>query len=203
MKIRDSFASAVVFALVLVTSGCSATNQPTLAESPTAVPTLTAEEAEAQFKTIARASCQEALEKGTLEKSEDPGGFTLVMVPKDDAYKDFSAAYFQPDDTYELIWETDAFSACGASMTYDLAEEAGQESDLEVIYNAELQQFETFQDFGEFGISRLAYEIIEGKISSVQDLESKVSDKRTVIYGTFTEAEINILTTAVDRFLSK
>jgi hypothetical protein len=202
LKIRDSFASAVVFALVLVTSGCSATNQPTLAESPTAVPTLTAEEAEAQFKTIARASCQEALEKGTLEKSEDPGGFTLVMVPKDDAYKDFSAAYFQPDDTYELIWETDAFSACGASMTYDLAEEAGQESDLEVIYNAELQQFETFQDFGEFGVSRLGYEILDGKISSVQDLETKDSAKRTVTYGNLTEAEINILTTAVERYLA-
>jgi len=199
---HNSSVSAVACVLLLAISGCSASNQSTIAESPTAISILTAEEAESQFKAIARASCEEALEKGTLEKSVDPGGFTLLMVPKDDAYKDFSAAYFQPDDTYELIWETDAFSACGASMTYDLADEAGQDSDLEVIFNAELQQFETFQDFGEFGISRLAYEIIEGKISSVQDLESEVSDKRTVIYGTFTEAEINILTTAVERFLA-
>lgn len=162
---------------------------------------MSAQEAEDQFKTIARASCEAALEQGTLEKSVDPGGFTLVMVPKADAYKDFSAAYFQPDDTYELIWETDAFSACGASITYDLAEEAGQESDLEVLFNAELQQFETFQDFGEFGVSRLGYHVVDGKISSVQDLETEDSDKRTVSYGNLTEAEINILTTAVDRFL--
>jgi len=188
--------------LVLVAAGCSAATQPTTAASPTAIPTLTAAEAEGQFKIIARASCEEALEKGTLEKSVDPGGFTLVMVPKADAYKDFSAAYFQPDDTYELIWETDAFSACGASMTYDLAEEAGQDSDLEVIFNEELQQFETFQDLGEFGVSRLGYEILDGKISSVQDLETEDSAKRTVTYGNLTEAEINILTTAVERFLA-
>jgi hypothetical protein len=202
LKTRNAFASAVVCALVLVAAGCSAATQPTTAASPTAIPTLTAAEAEGQFKTIARASCEEALEKGTLEKSVDPGGFTLVMVPKADAYKDFSAAYFQPDDTYELIWETDAFSACGASMTYDLAEEAGQDSDLEVIFNAELQQFETFQDLGEFGVSRLGYEILDGKISSVQDLETEDSAKRTVTYGNLTEAELNILTTAVERFLA-
>ncbi len=162
---------------------------------------MSAQEAEDQFKAIARASCEAALEQGTLEKSVDPGGFTLVMVPKADAYKDFSAAYFQPEDTYELIWETDAFSACGASITYDLAEEAGQDSDLEVLFNAELQQFETFQDFGEFGVSRLGYHVVDGKISSVQDLETEDSDKRTVSYGNLTEAEINILITAVDRFL--
>jgi len=200
---HNSSASAVACVLLLAISGCSATNQPTIAENPTAIPTLTAEEAEGQFKAIARASCQAALEEGTLEKSVDPGGFTLVMVPKEDAYKEFSAAYFQPEDTYELIWEIDAFSACGASMTYDLAEEAGQESDLEVIFNAELQQFETFQDFGEFGISRLGYEIFDGKISSVQFLETEDSDKLTVSYGNLTEVEINIITTAVDRFLSE
>jgi hypothetical protein len=187
---------------VLVSAGCSETNQPTTAASQTAMPAMTPQEAETQFKTIARASCQEALEKGTLEKSLDPTGFTLVMVPKADAYKDFSAAYFQPDDTYELIWEIDAFSACGASMTYDLAEEAGQESDLDVTFNEERQQFETFQDFGEFGVSRLGYEIFDAKISSVQDLETEDSDKRTVSYGNLTEAEVNILTTAVERFLA-
>ncbi len=201
LKIRDSFASAVVCALVLVTAGCSATSQPTTAPSQPTIPEMTVQEAETQFKAIARASCEAALEQGTLEKSVEPDGFTLVMVPKADAYKDFSAAYFQPDDTYELIWETDAFSACGVSMTYDLAEEAGRESDLEVIFNPELQQFETFQDFGEFGESRLGYQTVEGKISSVQNLDSEDSDKRTVSYGNLTEAEINILTTAVDRFL--
>jgi len=203
VKTRNVSVVAIACALVLVAAGCSSTNQPTTGESQPAMPAMTAQEAEDQFKAIARTSCQAALEEGTLEKSVDPGGFTLVMVPKEDAYKEFSAAYFQPEDTYELIWEIDAFSACGASMTYDLAEEAGQESDLEVIFNSELQQFETFQDFGEFGISRLGYEIFDGKISSVQFLETEDSDKRTVSYGNLTEVEINIVTTAVDRFLSE
>ncbi len=202
MKKRNVVKAAVACAWVLVLAGCSVSNQPTTAPSQPAMPAMTVQEAEAQFKTIARASCEVALELGTLEKSVEPDGFTLVMVPKEDAYKDFSAAYFQPDDTYELIWEIDAFSACGASITYDLAEEAGQESDLEVLFNAEFQQFETFQDFGEFGESRLGYQTFEGKISSVQDLMSDDSSKRTVSYGNLTEAEINILITAVDRFLA-
>ena len=163
---------------------------------------MTVQEAEAQFKTIARASCEVALELGTLEKSVEPDGFTLVMVPKADAYKDFSAAYFQPDDTYELIWEIDAFAACGASITYDLAEEGGQESDLEVVFNDELQRFETFQDFGDFGESRLGYQIFDGRISAVQDLGSEDLATRTVSYGNLTEAEINILIIAVERFLA-
>jgi len=203
VKTRNVSVVAIACALVLVAAGCSSTNQPTTGESQPAMPAMTAQEAEDQFKAIARASCQAALEEGTLEKSVDPGGFTLVMVPKEDAYKEFSAAYFQPEDTYELIWETDAFSACGASMTYDLAEEAGQESDLEVTFNAELQQFETFQDFGEFGESRLGYQTIGGKISSVVDLQAGDSAKRTVTYGSITEADLDILRTAVDRFLSE
>lgn len=166
------------------------------------MPAMTVQEAETQFKTIARASCEAALEQGTLEKSVEPDGFTLVMVPKADAYKDFSAAYFQPDDTYELIWEIDAFAACGASITYDLAEEGGQESDLEVVFNDELQRFETFQDFGDFGESRLGYQIFDGRISAVQDLGSEDLATRTVSYGSLTEAEINILIIAVERFLA-
>ena len=188
--------------MLLLGAGCSATKQAMTTPSQPTMPAMTVQEAEAQFRIIARESCQEALEKGTLEKSLNPDGFTLVMVPKADAYKDFGAAYFQPDNTYELIWETDAFSACGASMAYDLAAEAGHDSDLDVTFNAKLQRFETFQDLGEFGVSRLGYEIFEGKISSVQDLESEDSAKRTVSYGNLTEAEINILTTAVDRFLA-
>jgi hypothetical protein len=110
MKRAGFLAAAAIFM-----TGCSA---------------ITPEEATSKFKSIARASCASALAEGSVEKSESAKGFTLVLVPKTQAYKDFSAAYFQPDDTYELIWEVDAFSACGASMSYDLAEEAGQESDL-------------------------------------------------------------------------
>jgi hypothetical protein len=164
---------------------------------------MTPEEAEAKFKSIAQASCEEALNEGAVEKSEAADGFTLVLVPKAEAYEDFSAAYFQPDDTYELIWEVDAFSACGASMTYDLAEEAGQEADLQVTFNSEVQQFETFQDLGEFGNSHLRYEVSDGKISSVLDLNSIQDGVRTVTYGKLSKDELNILETAVDRFLKE
>jgi hypothetical protein len=189
MKIQKNFKSvALTGTLLIALAGCSA---------------MTPEEAEAKFKSIASASCESALSVGSVEKSELAEGFTLVLVPKTQAYKDFSAAYFQPDDTYELIWEVDAFSACGASMSYDLAEEAGQESDLEVTFNSDLQQYETFQDLGEFGDSHLRYGITDGKISSVVDLNSETDSLRTIKYGNLTSEELEIIKTAADRFLSE
>lgn len=179
---------AITGALLVALAGCTA---------------MTPEEAETKFKSIARASCEAALSEGAVEKSESAEGFTLVLVPKTEAYKDFSAAYFQPDDTYELIWEVDAFSACGASMTYDLAEEAGQDADLEVTFNSDVQQYETFQDLGEYGNSHLRYEVSDGKISSVLDLNSVQDGARTVSYGKLSNDELTILETAVDRFLKE
>jgi hypothetical protein len=163
---------------------------------------MTSQQAEDAFKQIARASCDTAMAEGVVERSESEDGFVLVMVPKDEAYKDFSAAYFQPEDTYELIWETDAFSACGAAITFDLAEEAGQESDIEITVNSDSGQYETFQDFGEFGTSRLAYQEKDGLIVAVTNLETSESGVRTVSYGGLSSTEIQILVTAADRFLA-
>jgi hypothetical protein len=64
-----------------------------------------------------------------------------------------------------------------------------------------LQQYETFQDLGEFGDSHLRYEISDGKISSVVDLNSKTDNLRTVKYGNLTIEELEILRIAADRFL--
>ncbi len=123
------------------------------------------------------------------------------MVPKDEAYLDFSAAYFEPEDTYEIIWEADALSSCGASINFDLAEEAGVESDIAVTYDSTSETFETTQDFGEFGISNLRYTISDGLISEVETLGTTDTNPRTIRYGNLQEADWNILRTAVDRFL--
>jgi hypothetical protein len=124
------------------------------------------------------------------------------MVPKEDAYLDYSAAYFEPEDTYELIWEADAFSSCGASISFDLAEEAGVESDISVTYDFTTSTFKTKQDFGEFGISHLNYTTSQGLISQVETLGSSASDPRTIRYGNLQESDWKILRTAVDRFLA-
>jgi len=200
------FARVLVFSLgaTLVLASCSPVAAPTdLPKATETYTTLSPAEAKAQFETIANASCDKAMAEGVVEQSISSDGFTLVMVPKDEGYKDYSAAYFEPADTYELIWEADAFSACGASITFSLAAEAGVESDIEVAFNATDSTFETTQDLGEFGISRLKYQTTDGLLSQIEILDSSVADVRSIRYGNLSDEHWQILRTAVDRFLAE
>lgn len=194
------FAAAI--ALGLSVSGCS--GSPATAPNASTAPStkLSSAEALAKFESLASASCAKAMAEGVVEKSTAIDGFTLVMVPKDHAYKDFSAAYFEPADTFELIWETDAFSACSASMQFELAAEGGSQVDLAVEFDGATDTFETTQDLGEFGISHLSYAHSDGLISGVKTLDTGDADPRTITYGV-TEADRKILETAVDRYLAK
>ena len=194
-------AAAIASALAL--SACAPATTPieTPAASPS-VKTLTPAEAKAEFGAIANASCDKAMTEGVVEQSTALDGFTLVMVPKDQAYKDFSAAYFEPADKYELIWEADAFSACGASISFSLAAEAGVESDIEVAFNSTDSTFETTQDLGEFGVSRLKYQTTDGLLSQIEILDSSVADVRSIRYGNLSDGHWQILRTAVDRYLA-
>jgi hypothetical protein len=199
------FARVLVFSLgaTLVLTSCSPVAAPT--DLPKATATYTAlspAEAKAQFETIANASCDKAMAEGVVEQSIASDGFTLVMVPKEEGYKDFSAAYFEPADKYELIWEVDAFSACGASISFSLAAEAGVESDIEVAFNSTDSTFETTQDLGEFGISRLKYQTTDGLLSQIEILDSTVADVRSIRYGNLSDEDWKILRTAVDRYLA-
>lgn len=199
------FSRVLVFALgssVLLAS-CSPVAAPTdLPKATATYMALTPAEAKTKFETIANASCDKAMAEGVVEQSIASDGFTLVMVPKEEGYKDFSAAYFEPADKYELIWEADAFSACGASISFSLAAEAGVESDIEVAFNSTDSTFETTQDLGEFGISRLRYNFENGLLSQIEILDSTVADVRSIRYGNLSDDDWKILRTAVDRYLA-
>jgi hypothetical protein len=195
-------ATLVALAAVLTLSSCGTVG----ASSPTPLApentqSVSPEEAKSLFMEISKASCEKAMAEGVVEKSISPEGFTLVLVPKEQAYLDYSAAYFQPEDTFALIWEADALSSCGASINFDLAEEVGVESDIAVTYYSTNETFETTQDLGEFGISHLRYTISDGLISEVETLGSSETNPRTISYGNLQESDWNILRTAVDRFL--
>ena len=197
------FLLVVGISSALVLSGCSAPASKPESKPSVTVAQLSPEEAKLQFATIANASCDKAMAEGVVEQSISSDGFTLVMVPKEEGYKDYSAAYFEPADTYELIWEADAFSACGASISFSLAAEAGVESDIQVAFNATDSTFETTQDLGEFGISRLKYQTTDGLLRQIEILDSTVSDVRSIRYGNLSDEHWQILRTAVDRFLSE
>lgn len=189
-------------AIFLLTS-CSAPNTSTplpntstpLPSIPTNVQKLTPDQAKTQFAEIANASCTKAMEEGVVEQLISGEGRTLVLVPKEDAYLDYSAAYYEPEDVYELIYETDAFSACAASISFDFAD------DISVTFDPTNSTFETTQDFGR-GIIQHRYSTFEGLISEVEYEDSSGSAQRTVRYGNLNESDLNILRTAVDRFLA-
>lgn len=154
----------------------------------------------ATFFKIADASCEKALLDGVVEQSIDEAGFTLVMVPKDQAIKEFSAAYYETANKFELIYEVDAFGACYASIANSLAEEGGVESQIKVSFAN--GAYETFEDLGEFGMSRILYDVKDGLFVATQKLESPDADKRKIKYGQLTDSELSILQTAVDRYLA-
>jgi len=201
MSRHFALATSSFLAASLALTGCASTPSPTQSATPTAS-ALTAEQARRAFEAIATASCDKAMAEGVVEKSLDADGFTLVMVPKDQGYQDFSAAYFEPADTYELIWETDALSACGAAIQFAMAQESGTEVDLAVSFDETDGSFATEQDLGEYGMSNLKYEVANGLLSAIEIQGSTSPDKRSIRYGNLQEADWNILRTAVDRYLA-
>ena len=199
--------SVMVVVSVFALAGCASPSvQPSATPTPTPSATFEAKapaQALEDFRAIAAKSCETALAEGVVEESTGAEGFKLVMVPKAEAYKDYSAAYFAPPKTYELIWETDALSACGADIQFAMAEEGGGTVDLDVSFSTEDGTYTTTQDLGEQGIWTLNYEVTDGLFSTVTTLRNGDEDPRTIRYGNLTDAEWAILKTAVDAFMAE
>lgn len=204
---RTLLVTVAATAAMLFLSGCAASEEkPTPTATPTPSATFEAKtpaQALEDFRAIAAKSCETALAEGVVEESTGAEGFKLVMVPKAEAYKDYSAAYFAPPKTYELIWETDALSACGADIQFAMAEEGGGTVDLEVSFSTEDGTYTTTQDLGEQGIWTLNYEVTDGLFSTVTTLRNGDEDPRTIRYGNLNDADWAILKTAVDAFMAE
>ena len=187
---------------LLALTGCSP-------QIPKSIPKQTAsyfatqspKEAQDNFNSIAHASCLKAQEEGVVESSAGKDAYQMVMTAKSQNYKDYSAAYFDLKDKYELIWEADAFYSCSAWFAISMAQEANQESPIKVSFDSKTGHYLTTQDLGDFGISRMDYEIADGRISVAIDIDTKAT--RTIKYGALNDAELNVLKTAVEQFLAK
>ena len=186
-------------ALSLALAGCSSPNpQPTATPSPTQTfEAKTPAEAKAAYKDIAKASCNKAQAEGVVESGAD---YTLVSVNKDDNYLDFSAAYFQKPDTYELIWELTSLTSCADWYTFSMADEAGIEAQIDVQFNAGDGTYSTREDLGDLGINSYRYTVVDGLITEALNLDPKNPVTTKVRYGNITEEDRNILITAVKRF---
>ena len=200
-------ASVLVVAGMLVTSlaACTAPApgpSPSASSTPTATKpaAMTPAEAKAAFAVIAKDSCFEAQKLGVVESSED---FIVVSLNKDEAYKDYSAAYLEYPSTFGLIWELTAITACADYYTFSMAEEAGKEAEIDVTFDETDSTFTTFEDFGEFGTSNYKFAIVDGKFATAESLDPKNERFITIRYGSITADDRAVVETAVEEFLAK
>ena len=196
--------SATLIGLIL--SGCASgpTDMPSASNTPSGYASMTPDEAMAAYSKIAQASCDKALVEGVVEYVPGEEGFTSVMVPKSEAYRDYSAAYFDnAAKKHDLIWETDAFSVCADANALSMAAEAGQKPDFTVEFNATSGAFITTRDLGEYGIANLQYTVANGVMVTMVQLNGEGGDPHLIRYGNITDADRAILETAVEEFLAK
>ena len=187
-----------------LTACSSAQPNPTPSASSTPTPTkpaaMTPAEAKLAFSEIAKDSCFEAQKLGVVESSE---GFKVVSLNKDDAYKDFSAAYLEYPSNYGLIWELDAITACADYYTFSMSEEAGKEADIDVTFDPNDSTYTTFEDFGEFGSSNYKFTIVDGKFSTAENLDPKNAGLTVIRYGSISDEDRAVVKTAVDEYQAK
>lgn len=165
---------------------------------------MSAEEAMASYSKIAQDSCDKALAEGVVEYVQGEEGFTSVMVPKAEAYRDYSAAYYDNATAqHDLIWETDAFSACADANALSLASEAGQKPDFTVAFNAANGTYVTSRDLGDYGIAELQYTVANGLMVTMVQLNGEGGDPHLIRYGNLTADDHAILETAADEFLAE
>lgn len=173
--------------LALGVAGCTATHQ---IEKPT---TKTPAQALADFKKIAKASCDKAMSVGVVETSTSGDPFTIVLVPKAKAYKDFSAAALEANK-YTLIYENDSFASCGAANTFSVSGAA-----IKVAFDPADGSYTTTENCYGDGPCVFKYTVAKGLMTSFTNLSAKTKYTQTIRYGNLTAADWEILHKAVDQ----
>ena len=204
-------AATLVMALAL--SGCAGAGDagaPTAAGSTTAIadPTLTSAsptlDPESALRAAAAASCTRATKVGVVETRDD-GTAIWVLVPDELAYRDYTAAYLEFPDTYELALETSFFAACSADVEFAMRSESGMTparvtqgaTANELIMSFPVDESLTWTvhyRVGEEGLITEAYYPGNAEIPSWTT---------RIRYGDITPDERRILLIAVDRFLAQ
>ena len=207
---RSTFIVTCLAVSALLLSACSQssaapTSTPQPSQSSTQSPSatlpaaMTPAEAKAAYKLIAQASCNKAQAEGVVETGAT---FKAVMTNKDQAYQDFSAAYFEEPDNYEIIWELDGFNACSDWYTFSMADEAGQEAAIDVTFEPADESFTARQDLGDLGVSEHRFTVENGMIATATNLDPNGAGPVSLKYGNLATEDLAIIKTAVDRYLA-
>lgn len=194
----------------LLATGCASQPGPTTSPtsptqpSPTTSPTATAfpipDDIKAAFREIADASCATASADGVTEIATSGSG-RLILVPKKDAYQDFSAVSVGESGVGELIWSTEVFYACNASIGFSYSDESNSDYGL-IEFDASDGSYTV--SVGEGKDAYIAdYTVSDGLIRTGSSTNGGETTVLTVEYGMPSEADIQILRDAVDGFLAE
>lgn len=128
----------IVLALTLVLglAGCSSPNS-----SPTNSPSPTESKSEAQileeFLDLAADSCAKAQTENIVETVAD--GSKIIVLAKDNAYKDYSAVYIDPQGKTQVIYEME-LSVCAPGYLISMMEEAGKKNEGDYEHSVKLNE---------------------------------------------------------------
>lgn len=201
-----SFAAA---ALLVALAGCAATvltdsspsapaPSPTPSESAIVEPT----DVNAAFREIADASCEKANAEGVVETTAD-GAASNILVPKKFAYKDFNAVAVSEDDGFSLIWSTDDFVTCNASVGFAMAEDSGGAYLLEVTFDETDGSYATVYDTGQDFVIENRYLVSDGVFVGALLGPANTAVEMSITYGMPTDEQVAVLEAAVDAFLAE
>ena len=196
-------------ALLVALAGCAATGptdpapsapatSPTPSESAIAEPI----DVNAAFREIADASCEKANAEGVVETTAD-GAASNILVPKKFAYKDFNAVAVSEDDGFSLIWSTEDFVTCNASVGFAMAEDSGGEYLLEVTFDETDGSYATVYDTGQDFVIENRYLVSDGVFIGAFLGPANTAVEMSITYGMPTAEQVAVPETAVDAFLAK
>jgi len=197
--------------LLAALSGCAGTSttepaviptqqtEPTATTSPTATALPIPDDVAGSFREIADASCATASAEGATEIATDGSG-RLILVPKEDAYQDFSAVSVGESGVGELIWSTEVFYACNASIGFSYSDESNSEYGLIEFDESDGSYTVTVGEGKDVFVAE--YTVSDGLIRTGSSTSGGETTVLTVEYGMPSEADIAILRATVDAFLA-
>jgi hypothetical protein len=198
--------------LLAVLSGCAGTaptepsgiptqpNGPTATTSPTTTTFPIPDDIAASFRDIADASCAKASAEGVTETVKERD-YRMILVPREDAYQDFSAVSVGESGVGDLIWSTEEFYACNASIGFSFSDESNSEYGLIEFDASDGSYTVTVGDGDSAFIAE--YEVSDGLIRSGSSTSGGETTTLAIDYGMPSEPDIAILRTAVDAFLAE
>lgn len=154
---------------------------------------------DASFRAIADNSCARANADGVVEQSDDG---VMFLVPEGQAYQDFSAAFDSESDGTGVIWSTEVFFVCAASIGYQMSSDGNADYPLVIDFDANAGTYRTQLDVEDYGVLDYTYSVVDGAFSSVEWVSPEESGSTTIVYGQPSAELIEVLRAAVDDFLA-